>query len=165
MTLSRTRLVALWKAKKVSENVNLFMFLKLLTESIALWQCFHEACPVHLSQEEIGSWKHQCHFKYSAQHWTSHEKLFRVCFWCIHFRKCWMFMWLNSYLCHAPTMHLKYNRGEQSNVYLEYLYFYFYVFIINLDLQQQQINNNLSASVWHNICASLSLCRFYKYIS
>ena len=36
MSLSRTRLVALWKAKKVSENVNLFKFLKLLTEPIAL---------------------------------------------------------------------------------------------------------------------------------
>ena len=51
------------------------------------------------------------------------------------------------YLCHAPTVHLKYNRGEQNNVSLEYLYLYFYIFIINLDLQQQQLNNKVSASV------------------
>ena len=74
MSLCRTRLVALWKLSYLIE------FSKLFTESIAFWQLFLEACPVHPSQAEIEFWKHDYHFTHSTQYWKSHEKLFIILF-------------------------------------------------------------------------------------
>ena len=67
------------------------LFFDLLT--ILSWSTY----PVHPFLEEIGFWKHQCHFKHSTQYWMIHEKLFTICFWCIPFRNFWRFMWLNTY--------------------------------------------------------------------
>ena len=43
---------------------------------------------------------------------------------------------LGARSCHAPTMHLNYNRGERNNVYIKYVYLHIYFFKINLDLRQ-----------------------------